>query len=244
MTSGRNIMIVGSVFVFLAQIYWGLFGNAPGIAMIFTVFGAMIVGIGYGLMKWENSWIGRRENSGSDQHFSPGDRSVAIVPPPHKLPVFDPETGRRLCSFYFYDVNNRLPCLSGCEYPNAKHGACCRDQSIPTCPYPRSREPMVKALMPKPVAWCPGPGGCLHFNELEYVCRLKLKGFQTEFIDIFSRKTQNRKIGMILILTGCLPLIFPILNLVFNVGSDFQTMSILPGIFIAAIGGVVFQNAE
>lgn len=237
-------MIVGSLFVFLAQIYWGLFGNAPGIAMIFTVFGAMIVGIGYGMMRWENSWIGRREGTTIAEGYLPDDRSVAIVPPPQKLPVFDTETGRRLCSFYFYDINNRLPCLSGCEYPSAKHSACCREQSIPTCPYPRSREPMVKALMPKPVAWCPGPGGCKYFNELEYLCGLKLKGYQTEFLYNFSRKTQNRKIGTIMIVSGGLPILFPILSLVFNIRLEFQMMSVLPGIFIAAIGAVVFQNAE
>jgi len=244
MVSGRNIMIVGGVMVFITQGYFGVIGNLPGIAMIFSLFGGVIVAIGYALYLWENRFAGRRGDIDWDSRPRIDDNVLAILPPPTKLKAFDPETGRRLCSFYFYDVNNRLPCLSGCEYPDAKNGACTRQQSIPTCPYPKSREPFVKALMPKPVAWCPGPGGCKHFNELEYICKLQLQGRQQEFIYSFDRKPQNRRIGVLLITLGILPLFIPLLRLLFNISTEFHMQMLLPGVFIAAIGAIIHNHAE
>lgn len=237
-------MILGGVLVFISQIYVGFFKNAPGIAAIFGVFGSLVVAVGFIVLKWENGWLGNTNRSEGKKPYSSGDSAIAIIPPPRRLPVFDPDTGRRLCSFYFYDVDNRLPCLSGCEYPNAKHGACCREHAIPTCPYPKSREPLVNSLMPKPVAWCPGPGGCKHFNELEYVCNLKLKGLQKEFLFTFSRKTQNKNIGTILIISGIIPLLIPVLSLIFNFSSDVQALALLPGVFVGTIGLVVYNHAE
>lgn len=237
-------MIVGGIFVILSQFWFGILGHMPGIALMFGVFGGMIFLIGFALWKWENSAVGRKVSSGNEGKSVPGDRSVAIIPPPRHLPTFDHDSGRRLCSFFLYDVDNRLPCLSGCEYPDAKHGTCTREMTIPTCPYPNSREPIVKALMPKPVAWCPGPGGCKHFNELEYLCGLKLKGLQAEFLYSFSRKSHNRNIGKVLIILGALPIFIPIIDLVLNIGLEFQTMALLPGVFIAAIGGVVYHHAD
>ncbi len=244
MTSGIGIMMLGGVLILSGQIYLGVMLHQFGLAAVIGFFGLIIIGIGYALWNWENKWKGRRSSSDEEHRAYPSDRSLAIIPPPRHLKSFDPDTGRRLCSFFFYDVDHRLYCLSGCEYPDAKHGACTRELTIPTCPYPISRDPVVKTLMPKPVAWCPGPGGCKHFNEQEYVCGLKLKGRPGEVFYAYERKSQNRRIGALIMVIASLPIFLQLLSVAVDVGFEVSPAMPIVGVFIGAIGAVVYSHAK
>jgi hypothetical protein len=91
------------------------------------------------------------------------------------------ETSPAICQHFYFDDDRRLPCLPGCRRSEGGGAKCLKVFHDPTCPYPKSRTPELPTLMPKPVRWCPGPGGCTHFDETTYSCALKLQARPFEF---------------------------------------------------------------
>jgi len=244
---GRKLMILAAIFLitgfYYARSFEGIIAQIA-IAITFIVGFSLLIG-GYALYRWET----KRERGWNKDFdlrsllpaFSRSNLAPNRIPPPENLPTHDAETGEKLCIHYFYDLVHRFPCLQGCKYPSGR-AACTSSQTTPVCPYPLSRAPLVVSLMPRPVAWCPGPGGCRHFLEGDYSCQLALRGVPHESYQVLGNKGGQKLFGIGLMGMG---LVFGLTITIITWGVPLLgPMAVIAGLFVGLIGWVILQQTK
>lgn len=246
---GRKLMILAAIYVIAGVLFFIMFARWPLLAALNAFFGTGLFLAGYALHRWEEKpfrgWRSDVDMQKVKGLVETGGLMPGLLPPPKDLEHYDPETGEKLCLHFFYDEKHRLSCLPDCKYPaGSGRAACTLQQTTPTCPYPRSREPMARLLMPQPVAWCPGPGGCIYFDEKTYRCKLNLsaKPHETQFVFEHSYH-RVRDLGYTIMAGG---IIFGLLLYIIasRVNLALGGFFLLAGVFVTVIGGIIAKNAQ
>ncbi|NQU04542.1 MAG: hypothetical protein HQ568_00505 [Calditrichaeota bacterium] len=211
---GKSIMIIGAVFFFTSLISSLGQGSTSFAANIFILFGFIIVLGGYFFWLWENKRVGSSifgeiKDKGKGREINDIGSTVGVQSPTAPQPlkrdfavgVYEGDD----CPNYYYDAKKRLQCRPECKLWSESKGNCSKPYLSPYCPYPYQRKPLIPSLMPEPVGWCPGPGGCEFFNNIDYSCGLKAKGEAVEYWFILDKaQKRNRIIGIIIMIVGSL----------------------------------------
>ena len=254
--SGKAMIIIGAALVLGSIIYLNIMKRAPLMAGAFAIFGGIVILGGYLMWLWENKSLGQSKGFS----FFNRVRSSGAAVDHDKIPDLSPDTnekpttisrelqpvnGQGYCPNYYYDELNRLPCIEGCHLWNKSRAECWKPYLSPDCPYPKSRKPVAASMMPDPVGWCPGPGGCEYFNHEDYTCALRIAGRFREQCFKYDQTKRNRIIGSVLMAVGLILGFILLREFAFVHGNPYLGLaSFFIGCSIAMIGWVVWRQAK
>lgn len=243
---GRTAMVVGGVLMAAALIY-----KDPIFSGVFALFGGVIMIAGYFFWRWESTPWGetRKSKSLSRAGFASTAAARAGTTTRRKTEIAGVDDnnkgGEKYCPNFYYSENQRLFCTEACFLWNSRDGRCSSPYLQPECPYPQSRQPEVLAMMPKPVRWCPGPGGCTWFGDLDYTCRLKKERRIHEFYSVHDYSARHRVIGIAVVVVGLCFGITSLIIFTYRYGIPWLGISMLfAGSFIAMIGAAILRGSK
>ena len=208
--NGKFIMYLGGAFILISVLYSNVLKGAAFLTGIFGLFGLSVFVVGYIMRRWETKpWGSSGEGDTrvatsklSKKKLPDKNTSSPKIETAVSLDLDETDASVTTCPFFHLDKNHPLPCQPDCQYWREVKPLCYKLNLTSDCPYPLSRKPEAPGLMPEPVRWCPGPGGCLYFDEKSYVCSLKLTDKPTEFKFKFEKIKRNRLLGTIIMICG------------------------------------------
>ncbi|MCF7811113.1 hypothetical protein K9N50_09025 [bacterium] len=211
---GKAIMIIGAILFVSSLVYALGHRSTLFISQLFIMFGVLVVTAGYLFWLWENKQVGSSifgdvKEKEKDREAQNKDSVLHDQEDMKPLPIMrnvdtDVFEGDD-CTNYYYDAKRRITCKPECKLWSSSKGKCSKPYLSPNCSYPLQRKPIAPLLMPKPVGWCPGPGGCEYFDNSDYSCILKTKGETVEYRYIFEATNKRNRIrGMVLTGVGSL----------------------------------------
>lgn len=212
--SGRGVMVVGAMYFLASAVFLMTRAGGELLGAINTLFAALVLIGGYFLHQWETKpWGGRWHQAGKSaskrDSFAVGtvkSEVLAMAPAPTLSPVqgVNPASATPGCPVFYQAQTGDLPCLPDCGFWSRSRAKCVLHDPTFSCPYPKSRQPLVRSLMSPAVTWCCGPGGCLHFDYSDYSCALKRAREPMEFRYRFDLERRNRRLAVVIMAFGML----------------------------------------